>query len=192
MSGSVEKSKGLSLTWKIIITTAALALIFLGLSIGAAFASPVRANNAIDKIGAVSYTADSKKKIDLAIEYYDAVGKNGLKEYKHFGAAYLKANLSVKSAEKLDAAKKEYVRLAIRAIEVAEQRRVVDNYTDEDIIALVKKARAAADEYFKNDYGKIETYSSLIGFEQEYDVSADQSQSGGGSSSEEDTEIELC
>ena len=91
----------------------------------------------------------------------------------------------------LDAAKKEYVRLAIRAVDVAEKRREVDHHTDEDIIELIKKARAAADDYFKDEYDKIETYATLLLYEGKYNVSAQQPTQGG-SDSEEETEIELC
>lgn len=191
MNESFEKQKKLSLTWKIVIVAGALALVFLGLALGAAFASPAQAESAIKNIGVVSYTAESKGKIDAAVKRYEAVGANGLSESKNFGAAYIKAKVPAEWGEVLDAAKKEYVRLAIRAVDVAEKRREVDHHTDEDIIELIKKARAAADDYFKDEYDKIETYATLLLYEGKYNVSAQQPTQGG-SDSEEETEIELC
>lgn len=191
MNESFEKQKKLSLAWKIVIVAGALALVFLGLALGAAFASPAQAESAIKNIGVVSYTAESKEKIDAAIKRYEAVGANGLSESKNFGAAYIKAKVPAEWGEVLDAAKKEYVRLAIRAVDVAEKRREVDHHTDEDIIELIKKARAAADDYFKDEYDKIETYATLLLYEGKYNVSAQQPTQGG-SDSEEETEIELC
>ncbi len=191
MNESFEKQKKLSLTWKIVIVAGALALVFLGLALGAAFASPAQAESAIKNIGVVSYTAESKKKIDAAVKRYEAVGANGLSESKNFGAAYIKAKVPAEWGEVLDAAKKEYVRLAIRAVDVAEKRREVDHHTDEDIIELIKKARAAANDYFKDEYDKIETYATLLLYEGKYNVSAQQPTQGG-SDSEEETEIELC
>ena len=191
MNESFEKQKKLSLTWKIVIVAGALALVFLGLALGAAFASPAQAESAIKNIGVVSYTAESKEKIDAAVKRYEAVGANGLSESKNFGAAYIKAKVPAEWGEALDAAKKEYVRLAIRAVDVAEKRREVDHHTDEDIIELIKKARAAADDYFKDEYDKIETYATLLLYEGKYNVSAQQPTQGG-SDSEEETEIELC
>lgn len=191
MNESFEKQKKLSLTWKIVIVAGALALVFLGLALGAAFASPAQAESAIKNIGVVSYTAESKEKIDAAVKRYEAVGANGLSESKNFGAAYIKAKVPAEWGEVLDAAKKEYVRLAIRAVDVAEKRREVDHHTDEDIIELIKKARAAADDYFKDEYDKIETYATLLLYEGKYNVSAQQPTQGG-SDSEEETEIELC
>ena len=191
MNESFEKQKKLSLTWKIVIVAGALALVFLGLALGAAFASPAQAESAIKNIGIVSYTAESKAKIDAAVKRYEAVGANGLSESKNFGAAYIKAKVPAEWGEVLDAAKKEYVRLAIRAVDVAEKRREVDHHTDEDIIELIKKARAAADDYFKDEYDKIETYATLLLYEGKYNVSAQQPTQGG-SDSEEETEIELC
>ena len=191
MNESFEKQKKLSLTWKIVIVAGALALVFLGLALGAGFASPAQAESAIKNIGVVSYTAESKEKIDAAVKRYEAVGANGLSESKNFGVAYIKAKVPAEWGEVLDTAKKEYVRLAIRAVDVAEKRREVDHHTDEDIIELIKKARAAADDYFKDEYDKIETYATLLLYEGKYNVSAQQPTQGG-SDSEEETEIELC
>lgn len=192
MSKLSEKSKKLSTTWKIVIVTGALALIFFGFALGAAFASPAQAEKAVKNIGVVSYTAESKEKIDIADKYYKAVGVNGLGESKNFGAAYIKATVPAELSETLDAAKKEYVRLAIRAVDVAEKRREVDRHTDEDIIELIIKARAAADAYFKGEYDRIETYATLTSYEEKYSLSASQQQSQGGADSEEEPEIELC
>ena len=50
MNESFEKQKKLSLTWKIVIVAGALALVFLGLALGAAFASPAQAESAIKNI----------------------------------------------------------------------------------------------------------------------------------------------
>ena len=192
MSASSEKRKGISPVWKLVIIAGALALIFLGLAIGAAFASPAQAKSAIDRIGKVSYTAESKEKIDNAIKSYDVIGKNGLKDSKHFGAKYLRKNASAELTERLENAKKEYVRLAIRAVDVAEKRREVDHHTDEEIVELIAKARAAAEEYFKGEFDKIATYATLLSYEEKYGVSSLQPSHGGGTSSEEDVEIELC
>ena len=161
-----------------------VALISLGLAIGAAFASPAQAKNAIESIGKVSYTAESKEKIDNAIKHYDAIGKNGLRDSKHFGAGYLDKNASAELTETLESAKKEYVRLAIRAVDVAEKRREVDHHTDEEIVELIVKARAAADDYFKGEYDKIETYATLLSYEEKYNVSSQQPSQGGETSSE--------
>lgn len=191
MSKLSGKSKKISTTWKIVIVTGALALIFFGFALGAAFASPAQAEKAVKNIGVVSYTAESKEKIDTADKYYKAVGVNGLGESKNFGAAYIKAKVPAELTETLESAKKEYVRLAIRAVDVAEKRREVDRHTDEDIIELIIKARAAADDYFKGEYDRIETYATLVFYEGKYNLSASQ-QPQGGTDSEEEPEIELC
>ena len=94
MSNAFEKVKKLSVAWKVFIIAGVFALVFLGLSIGSAFASPARAANAIEAIGSIEdikYTEEYKEKIDLAIEYYEAIGKNGLGESNNFSAAYEKA-----------------------------------------------------------------------------------------------------
>ncbi|MBP5593097.1 MAG: hypothetical protein J6X75_02880 [Clostridia bacterium] len=188
---SKETKKRLSLSTKIIIITAILAIIFLGLSIGAAFASPIRAYQAVKEIGIVAYTAESKERIDSASRYYNSIGKNGLGESRHIGAFFVEQNRSLEIEEILLSAKKEYVRLAIRAVEVADQRKEVEHKTDEDIVKLIAKADEAVEEYFKGDYDQIETYSVLLTFKDKYNVLANvpTNQNSGNS---EDVDIELC
>ncbi|MBP5242847.1 MAG: hypothetical protein J6Z36_04060 [Clostridia bacterium] len=199
MSNAFEKVKKLSVAWKVFIIAGVFALVFLGLSIGSAFASPARAANAIEAIGSIEdikYTEEYKEKIDLAIEYYEAIGKNGLGESNNFSAAYEKAAKEAQ-AEKLTAAKGEYARLAIKAADNDDRNQIRKDIPQEDIVALIQKARAVVEEYFKDNYDAVENYDVLVNLEKKYaeqleaaaPVETPQTQAPTGGEAEE---IELC
>ena len=52
------------------------AFVCLGLSVFSVKASVVRTNDAIQNIGKVTYTEESKEKIDRAVKYYNALDPN--------------------------------------------------------------------------------------------------------------------
>ena len=52
------------------------AFVCLGLSVFSVKASVVRTNDAIQNIGEVTYTEESKAKIDCAVKYYNALNPN--------------------------------------------------------------------------------------------------------------------
>lgn len=189
--------KKLSLSLKFVIVLGVLALVLFGLSIGAAFASPNRAEQAVDEIGTVTYTVESKEKIDNAIALYDDIGSKTLGESLLFSKSYLSAAKSEELSEKLNQAKKEYVRLAIKSAVVAEQRKYAEKYTDEDIAAFVSAAREATDEYFKDNYDEVETYADLTALEEKYgslitSESPEEDDNSAPDNSQEEEDIELC
>lgn len=181
----------LKTTVKISIIAGVFAVIFLGLAIGAAFASPVRARQAIEDIGQVTFTAESKEKIDNAILYYEGLGKNTLGESAHFGKTYLKAYRTEELDTTLTAAKREYVRLAIKNAVVADRRKFAENYSAAELTAIVKETRAVIDDYCKG-CTDFEFYQEFTALEKEYTGGENQAPSAGGAAGEEPVEPDLC
>jgi hypothetical protein len=183
--------KKISNTVKFVIVVAAFLVVFIGLAIGAAFASPARASDSIDAIGKVSYTAESKQKIDAAIADYEAIGENTLGESTLFGESYLASTNREELKEKLTEAEKEYVRLAIKTATVAEKRKIADGYTNAQLAQIVAEARAATDEYFKDNYDEVETYADLVALEEKYGK-VETSDEDASNADEKEEQIELC
>ena len=165
---------------KLTVILAILAALFLTLSISAAAYSVDRAETAIAALGDIKFDADSRERLDTAIERYDALDTN------------IHLDERVDSAA-LDAAKREYVRLAIQTAVVLDQRKAADGNTDEQIIAAVQAARAAVNAYCAAPVcEQIENYANLVELEARYTVTetpgAAADTTGGG----ESEEIELC
>ena len=146
------------------------AFVCLGLSVFSVKASVVRTN-----IGEVTYTEESKAKIDRAVKYYNALDPNfDLKK-------------KIKNMNVFNAAKIEYARLAIKAASVADARKTVEGYSFDDVKKYVTEAREVIDSYLTADqYTLIENYADLIELESEYTSTG----SSGGSS--EEVSIPMC
>ena len=84
------------------------AFVCLGLSVFSVKASVVRTNDAIQNIGEVTYTEESKAKIDRAVKYYNALDPN------------------------FDLKKK------IKNMNVTEAREVIDSYLTADQYTLIE------------------------------------------------------
>lgn len=176
-----------SIRRKVAIVFAAAAVVFVGLSVAALSHTLNQARSAISAIGTVSYDEESQARIDAAIESYSQL------------SAALGATTTFRSAvnnavdyDSLAAAKGEYVRLAIKTASVADSRKTVDGYTDEEIQALTAAARSAADAYFGDDsYGDIENYQDLEQLERKYTSSGSEA-SGSSTESQSQEDIELC
>jgi hypothetical protein len=181
--------KKLTLTVKIVIALGVLAVIFFGLSIGAAFASPYRARKAIESIGVVTYTDESKEKIDNAIEYYNDIGKNTLGESALVGTIYTNANKSEELENTLNEAKRAYTNLAIKNAIVSENRKYVEGYSYDDLVEIFAYARSVIDDYFKGSTD-FENYEEFANLEKKYAVQSDGNEDDSNNSSDE--EIELC
>ena len=130
------------------------AFVCLGLSVFSVKASVVRTNDAIQNIGEVTYTEESKAKIDRAVKYYNALDPNfDLKK-------------KIKNMNVFNAAKIEYARLAIKAASVADARKTVEGYSFDDVKKYVTEAREVIDSYLTADqYTLIENYADLIELE---------------------------
>jgi hypothetical protein len=181
--------KKLSKTLKLVIVLSACAVVFLALAIGAAFASPYRAEQAIKAIGDVTYTAECKQKIDDAITYYNQIGTNTLGESALVGAAYKDANKNEELENTLTEAKRAYVNLAIKNAIVSENRKYVENYTTEDLTAIFASARAVIDDYFPAETD-FENYEEFAAYEKNYVVESSSNNTVNDNSSTE--EVEVC
>ena len=162
--GSIKKS-----TLALIIATIVLALI-VGVTIPL---SVDNANKTITDIGTVEYTTASKAKLDKAVKAYNSLDDN------------FKLKNQVTEKAKLEKAKKEYIRLAIKAASVADARKTVDNISTADITKYVTDARQLVKDWLDSDeYTDVENYSDLVDLEKTYSSSS--------SGSSEDVEIPMC
>ena len=169
-----------SLTGKLVIILVILAIVFLSLSIASAFYSIDRATSAINAIGTVEYTEESKVRIDEAEEAYQALDKNlGLQN-------------KISNSDALSQAKQEYVRLAIKKMYLA----IKQGEEKEEINTYISDARTAFDTYFTEaDAHLISNYEDLTEAEANF---ANQDPALAGSSpdetspAEEEEELELC
>lgn len=176
----MEKSrKKLSLTLKIIIILAVFAVVFFVLALSAAIVSVNRTKDAIADIGTVEYTAESKAKIDLALSYYAELDVNiGLQN-------------RITNVDDLISARREYVRLAIKTMYLAEK-----SGEDEEVVtALMTEARNAFNEYCSDgECAEISNYQDLVDAEAKYGAQTPSVSESGtvGNEPVEDEEIELC
>lgn len=170
---------------KLTVILSVLAVIFLALSIYSASYSLSRTEAAIDTIGAVSFDEASRDKIDLADSYYKELDPK-------LNPAERVGNLDV-----LEAAKNEYIRLAIKTAVVKDQRKVADGYTNEEVTAAVAAAREALDHYYGVDELQpvVENYSDLLALEEKYAVSGNSDEEAAPESSDSENSeesVELC
>lgn len=149
----------------------------LGLSVISAKGSVARTINAISEIGEVSYTDECKAKIDRAVSYYNDLDKN------------LNLQDQITNDDEFEADKIEYVRLAIKAAKVADDRKVVEDYSSSDVQNYITEAREVLEFYLTEDqYSLVENYADLTALESEYS-----SGSGSGSASDgEEVSIPMC
>lgn len=170
---------------KLTIVLAVLAVVFLALAIVSASYSVSRTEAAIDAIGKVAFDDDTREKLDLAVTYLNALDPG------------LRLEERVSNAETLEAAKLEYVRLAIKTAVVKDQRKTAEGYTDAEVIEAVSAAREALDTYCAaGACADVENYNDLLALEEKYaetgDSGAAEENDASGGSEEAAEEIELC
>ena len=148
----------------------------LGLAFVSAKGSVTRTVDAISDIGTVSYTDESKEKLDRAVTYYNALDKN------------LKLDKKITNIKDFDAAKMEYARLAIKAASVADARKKAEGYSSADVQKFVTEAREIVDNYLTEDQRtQVENYADLKALEADYASSG-----GAGASDEEAETVPMC
>ena len=132
-------------------------MLLLGLSVASASYSVSEAQKAIEDIGQVTFSEESRRAIDEAAAALQALDAN------------LKLEERVKNADDLTAAQAEYVRLAIKTAVVAEQRKVREGLTDDEIRQKIAQAREAVNAYFPEDAeAQLPTLPDLITLEIRY------------------------
>lgn len=150
-------------------STIALIVFFVLAGALAAWSIPAqvsRVDSDIENIGDVVYTDSCKQKIDAAVDHYNALD------------AQLNLQSQVKGLWKLDAAKVEYCRLAIKDASVADARQKVDNLTTTDVQNKVTAARDVVTKYLTaDDYSNVKNYSDLTSLETKYNASSGSSSS---------------
>lgn len=151
-------------------------VVCLGLSIFSASASVTRTNDAISEIGEVTYSEESKAKIDRAVAYYNALDDNlGQKD-------------KITNMEEFEAAKVRYASLAIKAASVADARKEAEGYANSDVAEFVTTAREVVDAYLTEEQcSLVENYADLTALEAEYT-----SEGGAGTSDEAEVVVPMC
>ncbi|MCM1334313.1 MAG: hypothetical protein NC084_08655 [Bacteroides sp.] len=159
---------------KLSLALAALAAVFLALSVVSANLSVSRTVNAIGAIGTVEFSDQSKEKIDLALTYYAELDPNLALESK------------ITNADELSAAKFEYVRLAIKKAYLA------DKNGDEKAAEYTAEAREIFDEYCSTGECKaIANYDDLTALEEKYSAGTSDNSTASNTPAPAE-EIELC
>lgn len=172
------KINTISFAVKLTIALAVLSVIFLGLSIISAEYSVSRTAKAIEAIGTVDFSDQSKEKIDLARSYYSALDKN------------LDLDKKIDNSDKLTAAEFEYIRLAIKRAYLADK-----NGEPEEVVSeYITQARSIFNEYCASgECVNISNYADLTALEEKYSPSEkSQNNSSNSENSEPQEEIELC
>ena len=174
---SDAKTKKLPFAAKFSITAAVLAVVFLVLSIASAELSVSRTVKAIDSIGNVELSDESKEKIDLARSYYDALDEN------------LELDKRITNANKLTEAEFEYVRLAIKQAYLADK----NGEPEETVAGYIAQAREIFGEYCSTGECKnISNYDDLTALEEKYSGAPAAPAGNVSGSSGAAEEIELC
>lgn len=105
----MSKAKKLPRIIWVVIVLAVLIVLFLVLSIVSATTSVSRTIKAIDDIGEVTYSEETKEKIDKAIDYYEALDVNlGLQD-------------KITNIDKLQAAKRDYTSQLLLVLHYADE-----------------------------------------------------------------------
>ncbi len=171
---------------KTAIVLAVLAALFLGLSAASASTSVSRAEDAIAALSEVHFDEETREKLDTAIAYYDGLDTN------------IHLDQKVANIDALEAAKQEYVRLAIQTAVVMDQRKAADGHTDAETAAAVEAAREAADTYCPSpECEEIDNYADLVALEAKYTAepasgTVPDADSAAAPADEGGEEIELC
>ena len=166
----------------LIIALTSFAILFLSLSIITSVVKINRTKKSIDNIGEVSLSIETEEKIDQAIIYYDKLDRNiGLEK-------------KVKNASKLDEAKTDYVRLAIKKAIVLDNRKVADGITNEEITLAVNEATEKLEKYFsESSYETITGYSDFKFLQDKYGTKNEESSSNANTNNNSSSEeIEIC
>ena len=125
-----------------------------------------RVNDEIQNLGTVTYTSECKQKLDAVVEHYNSLD------------AQLNLKKQVKDEWKLDEAKIEYCRLAIKDASVAESRQTLDGLTSADVQNKVSAAREVVNKYLtSSQYASVKNHSTLTELESKYSTSSGSSSS---------------
>lgn len=175
---SSTKTGSVSLAGRLAILLAVMAVAFLILSVTQAIYAVDRTVEAIQAIGEVTFTEESREKIDRAVSYYEALDPN------------LGLESRITNAETLTAARREYVRLGIKRAYLADK----DGEAEELVRQYIAEARQSFDAYCSaGDCAGISNYGDLTALEEKYAAGAD---TPGNSTPSDDTgedeDIELC
>ena len=177
---SSEKTNKLPSAVKFTIVMAVLAAVFLILSIVSAEYSVSRTVSAIEAIGVVEFTDESKEKIDLARSYYESLDVN------------LDLDQKITNADDLTNAEFEYVRLAIKRAYLADK----NGEPEESVSEYVSQARQIFSEYCSTGECKnISNYDDLTALEAKYSTTGTSNTPGSFAASDNagaEEEIELC
>ena len=175
---STVKTNKLPTAIKFTIVMAVLAAVFLILSIVSAEYSVSRTVSAIEAIGTVEFTDQSKEKIDLAQSYYDSLDTN------------LELDKKITNADDLKNAEFEYVRLAIKRAYLADK----NGESEELVSEYVAQAREIFSEYCSTGECKsVSNYDDLTALEEKYLNTVNTTSSSAASTKTEAAEeIELC
>ena len=176
---SSEKTNKLPSTTKFTLIMIALAVVFLALSIVSAEYSVSRTVSAIEAIGVVEFTDESKEKIDLARSYYESLDVN------------LDLDQKITNADDLTNAEFEYVRLAIKRAYLADK----NGEPEESVSEYVSQARQIFSEYCSTGECKnISNYEDLTALEEKYSAGASNTlgSSAASDNAGAEEEIELC
>lgn len=171
--------KKLSLTIKLVIVLAVLAIIFFSLALTSALYSVNRTIRAIDAIGTVEYSEESREKIDLANTYYNSLDDN------------LHLKTAITNSDTLNRAKLRYVAAVIWELHLADEANA-DGGNDAVVKNLIDEARTSYEEFFTQDASEnIPNFHYLPEAEAKYGGNAVQSGNSSDGDQEEE-EIELC
>ena len=166
----------------LIIVLSSFALVFLGLSIITSVVNVNKTKKAIDAIGEVKYSIETEEKIDAAIEKYEKLDRN------------IGLNKRISNIDKLDSAKENYVRLAIKKAIVLDNRKVADGITNEEITEAVNEATLKLEKYFtEENYETITGYSDFKFLQEKYGTKKEESNNTDSNSNQNNNEeIEIC
>lgn len=175
-----EGKKKLPLTIKILIVLAAFAAVTFALALSAAIVSVNRTIGAIEDIGVVAFTEESREKILTAESYYDSLDAN------------LNLQNRITNKETLTQAKLKYISLAVWELHLADQANA-DGANDSEVKKLAQEIRTTYEEFFAADVS-----SDIPNFHYLPEAEAKYSGNGGGADEtapaeeEQQDDIELC
>lgn len=174
---SSEKTNKLSFAVKFSIVMAILAVVFFVLSIVSAEYSVNRTVGAIEAIGDVEFSDESKDKIDLARSYYESLDAN------------LDLDQKITNADKLTDAEFEYVRLAIKKAYLADK----NGEPEAEVAEYISQARQIFGEYCSTgECTNISNYADLVALEEKYSGLSAPAAPTASNNAEAEEEIELC
>ena len=177
----METKKRLPNIIKVTILLAIVAVTFLIISITTSVLSVKRTENAINKIGDVTFNLETEEKIDLAISYYDKLDTN------------IGLDKNVKNINDLNEAKANYVRLALKKAIVLNNRKIADGITDEEITEAVNEGNLKLVKYFSEDeFETVVGYSEFQVLLEKYGTKEEAKADSGSSTSGEAEEPEIC